>query len=171
MLGILDNLSRLSRPLLPAYIRLAVRKPAKWLCADIDEEDLTTVLLNLVVNARDAIQDDGSITVSAYHEHFDAPCLMQDKLPLEAGDYVCLYVKDDGSGIPPDIVDRILEPFFTTKPVGLGSGLGLPMAARFAREAGGGLSLDTSAKGTTVYLYLPCAKTTEVAATALPSVN
>ncbi len=78
---------------------------------------------------------------------------------LSAGDYVALTVSDSGEGIPPEVMERILEPFFTTKPVGKGTGLGLPMVYGFAQRSGGGLVIRSEpGEGTEVAIYLPRAR-------------
>jgi signal transduction histidine kinase len=77
---------------------------------------------------------------------------------LGAGDFVEFLVADTGSGIPPEILNRVTDPFFTTKAFGKGSGLGLSMVAGFAAQSGGGLEIQSSDNGTVVSLLLPVAK-------------
>ncbi len=92
--------------------------------------------------------------MSALHRHFDSPELMADGHILQPGNYVELTVADTGTGIPEAVLDHVLEPFFTTKPVGKGSGLGLSMVLGFARQSGGGLTLRSSAAGTHISVFL-----------------
>ena len=115
----------------------------------VDPAELELVLLNLCVNARDAMPAGGTITVAASN----APDLAQDALQ---GDFVTLSVRDDGVGMPPDILARVFEPFFTTKEIGKGSGLGLPQVYGFAEQSGGTVRVEsTVGQGTTVTLLLP----------------
>ncbi|MEO9896326.1 MAG: ATP-binding protein [Paracoccaceae bacterium] len=155
LVSIFDKLERLCRPLIPATIVIKVEDLPENMIVMIDEENITTALLNLVVNARDAISETGTITLSADRQHLPSPKVMQDGMPILPGNYIRIDVVDDGPGMQPDVLTRVLEPFFTTKPIGLGSGLGLPMVATFARESGGGLAFDTSPSGTKVSMYLP----------------
>ena len=155
LVSILGNLERLCRPLIPDSISLNVKELPENMTVMTDEESITTALSNLVVNARDAMSETGTITLAADRLHLSSPKMMQDGMPILPGNYIRIDVVDDGPGMQPDVLTRVLEPFFTTKPIGLGAGLGLPMAATFAREAGGGLAFDTSPSGTTVSMYLP----------------
>jgi signal transduction histidine kinase/two-component SAPR family response regulator len=132
----------------------------KWHNADgvgqvyADEGQLELALMNLIINARDAMPDGGAITVSA--ENSDV--LPDGDLGLPAGRYVVLSVTDTGSGIAPEMIERVLEPFFTTKEVGKGTGLGLSMVYGFARQSGGTMRIhSTLGTGTTVEIWLPAA--------------
>jgi CheY-like chemotaxis protein len=94
------------------------------------------------------------LTVNVENTHLDSNRAAD--LELEAGDYVCLSVCDTGPGIPHDVIEHVYEPFFTTKDVGEGSGLGLSMVYGFARQSGGSVDIETgSGEGTTVRLYFP----------------
>jgi signal transduction histidine kinase len=122
----------------------------------VDRSQVENALLNLAVNARDAMPRGGRLTIATRHISID------DARPadLPAQDYVCLSVSDTGSGMRPEVRDRAFEPFFTTKPTGKGTGLGLSMIYGFARESGGGALLASEpGQGTTVSIYLPSAKT------------
>jgi PAS domain S-box-containing protein len=117
-----------------------------------DETQLELAIMNLAINARDAMEDGGTITVSADQRTIGEG----DPLGLAPGDYVTLSVADTGEGIPPDLLEQVLEPFFTTKPVGKGTGLGLSMVYGFARQSGGSVQIDSAlGQGTTVTLWLP----------------
>ncbi len=118
-----------------------------------DRRQLETVLLNLAMNARDAMPHGGDLTISAATTVL-AP---DDKGPrLPTGRYMRLAVADTGSGIDPAHLPRVVEPFFTTKPRGKGTGLGLSMAKGFAEQSGGALSVESElGRGTTVTLWLP----------------
>ncbi len=121
--------------------------------AMIDPTQIELVILNLAINARDAMEVGGALTVSTANVTLDAPGRPEEP---PAGDYVMVAVSDTGSGMPPDVLAKVFEPFFTTKAVGKGSGLGLSQVFGLAKQAGGGVSIDTEpGKGTTVKVYLP----------------
>jgi PAS domain S-box-containing protein len=121
----------------------------------IDQGQFQSMLLNLVVNASDAMPQGGWLTIfmdkqsfseTTYAAPFDVP----------AGDYLVLGVSDTGHGMAPDVLEHAIEPFFTTKPVGGGSGLGLSQCFGFARQSGGTIHIDSaSGRGTTVRILLP----------------
>lgn len=118
----------------------------------VDPSQFEAALLNLVVNARDAVSDKGCITVQTLSCTVEAG----DVLDLTAGDYVCVTVADDGTGMPPEVIARVFEPFFTTKEIGKGTGLGLSQVYGFARQSGGGAHISsTPGRGTEIRLYLP----------------
>ncbi|MCP3467419.1 MULTISPECIES: PAS domain-containing sensor histidine kinase [unclassified Bradyrhizobium] len=113
-----------------------------------DVSELETALLNLVINARDAMPDGGTVTIGARN------VALSD--PLHAGEFVAISVADTGLGIPSDVLDKIFEPFFTTKPVGKGTGLGLSQVHGFAHQAGGTVKVDSElGKGTIFTILLP----------------
>jgi signal transduction histidine kinase len=123
-----------------------------WLC-HVDPSLLETALLNLALNARDAMADRGVLQIETQNiveEESVAGC--------SPGSYVRLSVTDNGSGMPPEVRDRVFEPFFTTKEVGKGTGLGLSMVYGFVRQSGGHIAVESApGAGTTVALYLPAA--------------
>lgn len=122
-----------------------------------DPSQVQDALLNLAINARDAMPHGGRIRISTANVHLDADERTPD---VAQGDYVVLSVADTGIGMPPEVLERAMEPFFTTKGPGAGSGLGLSMIFGFARQSGGYLTIDSQpGVGTTVLLYLP--RTTE----------
>ncbi|QPF94510.1 PAS domain-containing sensor histidine kinase [Bradyrhizobium commune] len=113
-----------------------------------DASELETALLNLVINARDAMPDGGTVTISARNVVMDETLL--------AGEFVAIDVADTGLGIPSDVVDKIFEPFFTTKPIGKGTGLGLSQVHGFAHQAGGTVKVASElGKGTAFTILLP----------------
>ena len=113
-----------------------------------DASELETALLNLVINARDAMPEGGTVTISARNAVLDETLL--------TGEFVAIDVVDSGLGIPPDVVDKIFEPFFTTKPIGKGTGLGLSQVHGFAHQAGGTVKVASElGKGTTFTILLP----------------
>lgn len=121
-----------------------------------DETELQQVVFNLVLNARDAIADHGTIQVSASAvERTEAFEVVGGT--LGAGRWAALQVRDSGSGIAPELRERIFELFFTTKPVGTGTGLGLATVLRIAQLSGGGVALEAPSEGGACFtVYLPC---------------
>lgn len=120
----------------------------------LDPLQFELAVLNLTINARDAMAGGGVLRVQARNETLQAP--VGDLAP---GDYVQLTVSDSGEGMSPEVLAKALDPFFTTKSVGKGSGMGLPQAYGFARQTGGTLILRSIPKqGTQAVLYLPRAR-------------
>jgi signal transduction histidine kinase/ActR/RegA family two-component response regulator len=116
----------------------------------VDPLQFDLALLNLSINARDAMPQGGVLTIAV------ANCPLEPTLERPGGDYVRVSVSDTGTGMPPDVLARALDPFFTTKAPGQGSGLGLPQAYAFANQSHGYLAiLSTEGAGTTVDIYLP----------------
>ncbi|MRU16115.1 PAS domain S-box protein [Roseovarius sp. A21] len=120
-----------------------------------DTAELDSALLNLVVNARDAMPHGGQITIGAKNVTLDADAA-EDLSGATPGEYVRIFVKDTGLGMPPEIVEQAQEPFFTTKSVGRGTGLGLTSAAAFAARENGCMQIESApGRGTTVSVLLP----------------
>ncbi|MGL4396792.1 MAG: PAS domain S-box protein [Hyphomicrobium sp.] len=120
-----------------------------------DPSEIENAVLNLAINARDAMPDGGKLIIETRNTEFDA----HDEgavSGLTAGQYVVVSVTDTGAGMAPEIVKRAFEPFFTTKPTGKSTGLGLSTIYGFAQQSGGQVTLYSElGKGTTVSLYLP----------------
>jgi CheY-like chemotaxis protein len=124
---------------------------AIWLIC-VDKSELELALVNLAVNARDAMPEGGRITISADNVRLHPGDLPEDI----SGDFVALSVADTGSGIAPDLVSRVVEPFFTTKAPDKGTGLGLSQVYGFARRSDGTVSINSEVgQGTKVTVYLP----------------
>jgi nitrogen-specific signal transduction histidine kinase len=131
--------------------------PMESLAVKADAGQLESALVNLVINARDAMPAGGRIRMTARETSLDKVAATERK--LVPGDYVEICVSDTGEGIPAELLERILEPFFTTKAQGKGSGLGLPMVQAFARSSGGKLEIQSeTGRGTTVRIILPKAE-------------
>ncbi|HEY0522799.1 MAG TPA: response regulator [Stellaceae bacterium] len=148
-------------------------KPGLW-PIEVDRAQLEMAILNVAVNARDAMPAGGILTIEAKNvtlggvaaaesESVSATCL--EAKGVEArGDFVALIIGDTGVGIPSDVLKRVFEPFFTTKGVGLGSGLGLSQVYGFAKQSGGDVRIDSEmGQGTRVTLYLPRARSAAAA--------
>jgi PAS domain S-box-containing protein len=117
-----------------------------------DQAQLELALVNLIINARDAMPAGGTVTVAVENREIDAG----NWADLPGGDYVLLSVTDTGTGIAPDTLEKVMEPFFTTKDVGKGSGLGLSMVYGFAKQSNGAFRIDSKLdRGTTAELWLP----------------
>jgi len=124
----------------------------------LDPTQLEVALLNILVNARDAMPDGGTIIVKTKNVEVDAEDLTAYS-GLTPGHYVSISITDTGTGIPPAIVGRVMDPFFTTKDEGKGTGLGLSMVYGFAKQSGGTASIySEEGIGTTVRLYFPVSK-------------
>ncbi len=120
----------------------------------VDPGQLENALLNLCINARDAMPGGGKLTIETGNRKLDARAAGERDLP--PGHYVTLCVSDNGTGMTPDIIARAFEPFYTTKPLGQGTGLGLSMIYGFARQSGGHARIYSEpGQGTMVCLYLP----------------
>ena len=120
-----------------------------------DKRQLEQVLMNLVVNARDAMPEGGEIRVTCEYAELAEP-LSRDNATVPAGMYVCVTVSDEGIGIPSDKLQKVFEPFYTTKRTDEGTGLGLSTAYGIVKQTGGFIFVDSIVgKGTTFTLYLP----------------
>jgi signal transduction histidine kinase/TolB-like protein/FixJ family two-component response regulator len=119
----------------------------------VDPIQLESAILNLVLNARDALANGGEIRIEFHNRRV----ALDAKAPWRAaGDFVSISVADDGTGIPPELLQRVFEPFFTTKPIGKASGLGLAQVQGFARQSGGWTEIVSAVgQGTTVSVFLP----------------
>jgi len=125
-----------------------------------DSSQLEDALLNLAVNARDAMPIGGQLVIETANVHLDEAYAAHN-VEVTAGDYVAVIVSDTGSGMPPEVIERAFEPFFTTKGVGHGSGLGLSMVYGFVKQSGGHVKIYSEAgHGTSIKLYLPRAEST-----------
>ena len=120
----------------------------------VDAGQLENALLNLCINARDAMPDGGKLTIETANRWMDDRGARQHS--LAPGQYVSLCVSDTGTGMTPEVVQRAFDPFYTTKPIGQGTGLGLSMVYGFAGQSGGAVRIYSEiSKGTMVCIYLP----------------
>jgi PAS domain S-box-containing protein len=126
----------------------------------VDATQIELIVLNLAINSRDAMSSGGDLTVATSNVTLRGPPNRAEE--PGAGDYVALSVKDTGSGMTEDVLQRAFEPFFTTKEVGKGSGLGLAQVFGFAKQSGGGVRVETEVgTGTTVHVLLPRAQSAD----------
>jgi CheY-like chemotaxis protein len=155
---VLSSLDHLMRRVIPATIEVDfVRATSLWPAA-LDAAQLESALLNLAINARDAMPDGGRITVETANFDLQAEDGPDAVAGLAPGNYVRVSVADTGAGMTDEVRSRAIEPFFTTKPVGKGSGMGLAMVHGFAEQSGGALEISsTPGQGTTIRLYFPVA--------------
>ena len=130
-----------------------VTAPGLW-TALIDASQLESALLNLCINARDAMPKGGRITIETSNKWLDDRAARERDLP--PGQYLALCVTDTGTGMTRDVIARAFDPFFTTKPIGQGTGLGLSMVYGFVRQSGGQVRIYSEVgQGTTMCLYFP----------------
>ncbi|MES2972466.1 MAG: response regulator [Pseudomonadota bacterium] len=120
-----------------------------------DPNQLEAAILNLCINARDAMPHGGRLTIETSNAHLDHDYVAQVQ-EVQAGQYVCISVTDTGEGMSAGVLAKAVDPFFTTKPIGQGTGLGLSMVYGFSRQSQGHLRLySEEGRGTTVKLFLP----------------
>jgi PAS domain S-box-containing protein len=148
----LPNHVVLLRRVLGESVRITLNLAADLWPTRADPSQIGDALLNLVINARDAMPRGGQVTIETASARVDTT----EDGGMEAGDYIVLAVTDTGVGMAPGLLERAVEPFFTTKEPGAGSGLGLSMIYGFARQSGGHLRIESKlGHGTTVRLFLP----------------
>ncbi|MGG5824064.1 sensor histidine kinase [Falsiroseomonas sp. HW251] len=156
---VLAGLDELMGGLMGSGMRLEIEAAAGLPPLSADRAEFETVLLNLAVNARDAMGGTGVVRIRA------APAELGAGPHAAAQPWVRVSVADTGSGMPEAVLKRVGEPFFTTKPEGEGTGLGLMMARQFAEGAGGTLTIESrEGEGTVVSLWLPATKAAAMSA-------
>ena len=152
---VLSELANLLRRLIGAQVKLEMVHGRDVGLIKVDQGQLEQVIINLVVNARDAMPQGGSVTIRTRGVRQDRAVMRgQDEMP--PGDYIAIEVSDTGIGIPKENLQRIFEPFFSTKEVGSGTGLGLSTVYGIVRQTGGFVGVDSQVgKGSTFSVYLP----------------
>ena len=149
-----DTVAGLVEHALDGVVAIDWRSPTEGLRIYADSAQLELALVNLLINARDAMPGGGSIMVEI--EPVPAPAKINGD---GSGEYLRIRVRDDGSGIPPELLERVTEPFFTTKTDGKGTGLGLSMVAGFVEQSGGEFRIVSEVgRGTQIDLILPASR-------------
>jgi signal transduction histidine kinase len=152
---LVENCAKLLRPSLGEQVEIALALEDDSWTALVDPNHLTTALLNLAVNARDAMPDGGKLTLETGNVYLDEAYAAANP-DVRPGHYVMIAVSDTGGGIPEAIRDKVFEPFFTTKETGKGTGLGLSMVYGFAKQSNGHIKIySEEGHGTSIKLYLP----------------
>jgi PAS domain S-box-containing protein len=152
--GLVDGMLDLVRRTIGPAIALEIaHAPGVWPTL-VDPNQLENALLNLCINARDAMPDGGRLRIALSNAVLDAGQAARSE--LAAGDYVLLSVSDTGTGMAPEVLAKAFDPFYTTKPIGQGTGLGLSMIYGFARQSGGHVSAESApGRGTAMHMLLP----------------
>jgi len=151
---IIEEIAKIARQTFPKTVRVRTNYAEDLRLVEGDPTQLHQVLLNLCLNARDAMPEGGSLSLTA--ENFDVDEQYATMtLGLKAGPHVLISVIDTGTGIPQHIVEKIFDPFFTTKEPGKGTGLGLSSALGIVKSHGGVINVYSAANGTTFRVLLP----------------
>ena len=156
---VINEVVKIAGETFPKSIELDTEIPRDLWMVSADPTQMHQVLLNIMVNARDAMPLGGSLTISAENVNLDENCA---RVHVEAkpGAYVSIVITDTGTGIPTDIREKIFEPFFTTKEIGKGTGLGLSTTLAIVKSHGGFIILESEVgKGTTFRVYIPATRT------------
>ncbi|WP_456622774.1 ATP-binding protein [Bradyrhizobium sp. P5_C12] len=150
--GLVVETAKLLKPILGEHVEIVTRLADDAWPAMADPSQLSSAIVNLAVNARDAMPGGGRLTLETANRELEG----NGDGDVRSGAFVMVAVADTGHGIPADIRDRVFEPFFTTKGVGRGTGLGLSMVYGFAKQSGGTVAIETEeGRGTVVRLFLP----------------
>ena len=152
---LIGDMDELLRRTLGEHVEIELKLAGDLWPALADSGQVENSLLNLAINARDAMPDGGKLTIETSNMHLDED-YASSNAEVTPGDYVMMTVTDTGTGMPPDVLAHVFEPFFTTKEIGKGTGLGLSMIYGFAKQSGGHAKIYSEVgHGTTVRLYLP----------------
>ncbi len=168
---VIAEVSNLLQRLLGETVTLSINHGRNLGAVRADPGQLEQVIVNLAVNARDAMTSGGTLTLQTYSvTAADVRKLSAEMMPI--GDYTALRISDTGSGIPPDVLPKIFEPFFTTKEVGKGTGLGLSTVYGIVKQSGGFIFADSVVgKGTSFVIYLPVHQLEDVAAVVVAKID
>jgi CheY-like chemotaxis protein len=148
--GVIERMNDLLHHTIGSSVRIETALAPEVTYGICDANQLENAVLNLAINARDAMPDGGTLTISTDRTTID------DAPDLAPGGYICVSVADTGTGMTEEVLARATEPFFSTKPTGKGTGLGLAQVYGIARQSGGTLRIESEVgKGTTIHLLLP----------------
>jgi PAS domain S-box-containing protein len=151
---LISDMQMLIKNTIGPTIELQVNEAADLWTTLVDSNQLENALLNLCINARDAMPDGGRITIETANCSFDTAAARERE--MRPGDYVSLTVFDTGTGMSEEVAQRAFDPFYTTKPLGQGTGLGLSMIYGFAKQSGGQVRIaSVVGRGTRIFLFLP----------------
>ncbi|EZP48715.1 histidine kinase famiy protein [Sphingomonas sp. RIT328] len=155
LVDLIDELQPLIERTAGGLVKVRIQHQETTCNARIDPTQAELAIINILLNARDAMPDGGTITIEVRNRSIEAG----DKGfgELESGNYVAVTITDEGTGMSPEVLKRVTEPFFTTKDQGKGTGLGLSMVYGFMKQSGGSLRLySEEGHGTTVRMLFPC---------------
>jgi PAS domain S-box-containing protein len=168
---IVTGLLKMLRRLLGEQVNIAADAIADGSHVRIDPGQLEQVLMNLALNARDAMPDGGNLSIEVRSSTISDPAVCH-RAGVGRGDYVSIAVRDTGCGMDAETAARIFEPFFTTKEPGRGTGLGLSMVYSIVTQSGGGIEIETApGRGTTFLLHFPRVKAEEDRATGANAIR
>jgi two-component system cell cycle sensor histidine kinase/response regulator CckA len=156
---IISEVEKIAKETFPRNIEIRTDIPKDLFTISGDATQLHQVIMNLCVNSRDAMPNGGVLNISAENFYVDKS---YSKMNIEAnvGPYIVINVSDTGTGIPPEVMDRIFEPFYTTKEYGKGTGLGLSTVLGIVRSHGGFVEVQSKVReGTKFKIYFPAIKT------------
>ena len=152
--ALIVDTAKLLRPTLGEQIQIECVFEDESCVAIVDPNQLTTALLNLALNARDAMPNGGTLILETGTAYLDD--VYANINDIRPGEYVLIAVSDSGAGIPPNMLDKVFDPFFTSKGPGKGTGLGLSMVYGFIRQSAGHIKIySEQGHGTTIKMYLP----------------
>jgi signal transduction histidine kinase/CheY-like chemotaxis protein len=152
---LVGGMSELLRRTIGEHIRIETVLAGGLWRTYADPAQVENAILNLAVNARDAMPHGGHLTIETQNTHLD-DTYARDHAEVEPGQYVAVCISDTGEGMPPEVIERAFDPFFTTKAVGKGTGLGLSQVFGFVKQSGGHVKIYSEVgEGTTVKIYLP----------------
>jgi PAS domain S-box-containing protein len=162
--GLVGSMEELLARSIGEGTRLSMRLGDNLPVAKADANQLESAVLNLAINARDAMPEGGMLTIETMVADLDSRYASRHD-GLKPGRYVVVAVTDTGVGMPPEVLAKVYDPFFTTKPAGEGTGLGLSMVHGFVNQTGGHIRIHSHpGRGTSVKLYLPVAEPSDEAA-------
>ena len=152
--ALIVDTAKLLRPTLGEHIEIETTFEDDACVAIVDPNQLTTAILNLALNARDAMPNGGKLALQTSNANLDEACAGDND--IRPGHYVLIEVRDTGTGIPANLLDRVFDPFLTSKGPGKGTGLGLSMVYGFIRQSAGHIKIHSEeGRGTTIRMYLP----------------